>query len=133
MPHFFPAGDMHFQSRFAPRMQYLSQSPPSQSCGLASVSEHLSLLVLVRLLLFFRKYLLLLHTNMAVITREAECFPHQNLEKKKKKGAAPTCSAFYLPAPERGAISIQMASHQGFYTFTLSKNAEQRSAFSTLL
>lgn len=76
---------MHFQSCFAPRMQYLSQPPPSQSCGLASVSEHLLLLVLVRLLLFFWKYLLLLHINMAVITRESECFPHQNLEQKKKK------------------------------------------------
>lgn len=66
---------------------------------------------------------------MAVITQETECFPHQNLEQKT---AVATRSAFYLSSPERGAVSIQMANHQGFYTFTLSKNAEQRSAFSIM-
>lgn len=52
--------------------------------------------------------------------------------KLRAKKAAPTRSAFYLSSPERGAVSIQMANHQGFYTFTLSKNAEQRSAFSIM-
>lgn len=83
-----------------------------------------SLVMLVRLLLFFWYYLALLHINMAVITQETEYFPHQNSEH--------TCSEFYLSSPERGAVSIQMANHQGFCTFTLSKNAEQRSTFSII-
>lgn len=66
---------------------------------------------------------------MAVITWETECFPHKKSEQKK---FAPTCSAFYLSSHEWGALSIQMANHQGFYTFTLSKNTEERSAFSIM-
>lgn len=83
-----------------------------------------SLLMLDRLLLFFGYYLPFLHINMAVITQETEYFPHQN--------SWHTCSAFYLSSPEWGAVSIQMANHQGFYTFTRSKNAEQRSTFSIM-
>lgn len=115
----FPAEDMHFQSRFAPNMCRFASSFTELLAHFGFRTPLGACQIIVVLLMLFT---VIAHKHGTNHPRDW-MFPTSKL---RAENAAPICSAFYLTCSAWRPISIQMASHQGFYTFTLSKNAEQK-------